>query len=103
MAAAVALAGAVIALLTRRGIARLSCVHEHDLEIIQLLARREGVARPLTGRPRVLAAVIGALVFLASRDWRGPGRADSRGAAGAFDACAGALMPALAGHWAAAG
>ena len=35
-----------------------------------MLARREGVDPVADRRPRVLAAVIGALVFLANKDWQ---------------------------------
>ena len=62
--------------------AYLRSVHDHDDEIIEVLARREGVDPAADRRPRVLAAVIGALVFLANKDWQacrhgkpgGPGR-----------------------------
>jgi hypothetical protein len=50
-------------------------------------------------RPRVLAAVIGTLVFLANRDSRDPDSLTPQALAEAFDAYADALMPALAGHW----
>lgn len=80
--------------------AHLRYVHEHDDEIIQVLAEREGVdaADP---RPRVLAAVIGSVVFLANRDWLAAGREDPEAMAAAFDRYADQLRPALAGHWAA--
>jgi AcrR family transcriptional regulator len=79
--------------------AYLSCVHEQDDEIIQLLARREGVDPAIDRRPRVLAAVIGTLVFLANRDSPGPDPLTPEAQAEAFDAYADSLMPALAGHW----
>ena len=80
--------------------AYLSAVHERDAEIIDLLARRAGVDPATDRRPRVLAAVIGALVFLANEDWQaGDGRLEAM--AEAFDAYADAVLPALAGHWAA--
>ncbi len=50
--------------------AYLRYVHDHDGEIIAVLARREGVDPATDRRPRVPAAVIGALVFLANRDWQ---------------------------------
>jgi hypothetical protein len=37
-----------------------------------VLARREGVDPVADRRPGVLAAVIGALVFLANKDWQAP-------------------------------
>jgi AcrR family transcriptional regulator len=78
--------------------AHLRAVHEQDAVIIGLLARREGVDPATDRRPRVLAAVIGAIAFLANRDWEaGDGTPDAMAAA--FDGYAGALMPAIAGHW----
>jgi AcrR family transcriptional regulator len=76
-------------------------VHDHDDEVIAVLARREGVDPATDRRPRVLAAVIGALVFLANRDWRAADGQDLDAIAAAFDAYADAVVPALAGHWAA--
>lgn len=65
----------------------------------KLLASREGVDAATDRRPRVLAAVIGAIAFLATRDWEA-GSGDPEAMAAAFDAYADALMPAIAGHWA---
>ena len=48
--------------------------HDHDDEIIEVLARREGVDPVADRRPRVLAAVIGAPVFLANKDWQSAGK-----------------------------
>jgi AcrR family transcriptional regulator len=79
--------------------AHLRYVHEHDDEIIQVLAEREGVPAS-DPRPRVLAAVIGSVVFLANRDWLAAGREDPEAMAAAFDRYADQLRPALAGHWA---
>ena len=76
-------------------------VHDHDDEVIAVLAQREGVDPATDRRPRVLAAVIGALVFLANRDWRAADGQDPDAIAAAFDAYADAVVPALAGHWAA--
>src|SRR5262252_9101412 len=45
--------------------AYLRYIHEHDEEVIAVLAQREGVDPATDLRPRLLAAVIGALVFLA--------------------------------------
>ena len=50
--------------------AYLRSVHDHDDEIIEVLARREGVDPVADRRPQVLAAVIGAMVFLANKDWQ---------------------------------
>jgi AcrR family transcriptional regulator len=78
--------------------ANLRYLHEHD-DLIGVLARREGVDPDTDPRPRVLAAVFGGLIFVATRDWRtrGTGSADEMMAA--FDAYAAQLGPALAGHW----
>ena len=79
--------------------AYLRSVHDHDDEIIEVLARREGVDPVADRRPRVLAAVIGALVFLANRDWRAAGSQSPQAMAAAFDAYASQVIPALSGHW----
>jgi hypothetical protein len=52
-------------------------------------------------RPRVLAAVIGAMVFLANKDWQASDTESPEDLAAAFDAYADAVIPALAGHWSA--
>jgi AcrR family transcriptional regulator len=80
--------------------AYLRYVHDHDDEIIEVLARREGVDPATDRRPRVLAAVIGALVFLANRDWRAGDNLSPEAMTAAFDAYADAVVPALSGHWA---
>ncbi len=79
--------------------AYLRSVHDHDDEIIEVLARREGVDPVADRRPRVLAAVIGALVFLANKDWQASDTESPEDLAAAFDAYADAVIPALAGHW----
>jgi AcrR family transcriptional regulator len=79
--------------------AQLRYTHEHEDEFIRVLAQREGVDPATDRRPRVLAAVIGALVFLANRDWRASGDPDPEAMAAAFDAYADALPATLAGHW----
>jgi AcrR family transcriptional regulator len=78
--------------------AHLRYVHEHDDEVIQVLAEREGVAAT-DPRPRVLAAVIGSVVFLANREWLAAGREEPEAMAAAFDRYADEVRPALAGHW----
>ncbi|HEX4059422.1 MAG TPA: TetR family transcriptional regulator [Streptosporangiaceae bacterium] len=78
--------------------AYLRAVHEHDDEIIEVFARREGVDPATDRRPRVLAAVIGAMTFLANEDWQASD-GDTDGRAAAFDAYTDALLPALSGHW----
>jgi MftR C-terminal domain len=79
--------------------AYLRSVHDHDDEIIEVLARREGVDPVADRRPRVLAAMIGALVFLANKDWQASDTESPEDLAAAFDAYADAVIPALAGHW----
>jgi AcrR family transcriptional regulator len=79
--------------------AYLRSVHDHDDEIIEVLARREGVDPVADRRPRVLAAVIGAMVFLANKDWQASDKESPEDLVAAFDAYADAVIPALAGHW----
>jgi hypothetical protein len=43
--------------------------------------------------------VIGALVFLADRDWRAGDNPDPEAMGATFDAYVDALVPALSGHW----
>jgi AcrR family transcriptional regulator len=78
--------------------AHLRYIHDHDDEIIQVLARREGLDPATDRRPRVLAAVIGSLVFLANRDWRAGDDQSPEAMSAAFDAYADEVIPALAGH-----
>jgi hypothetical protein len=79
--------------------AYLRFFHDHDDEIIAVLARREGVDPAADRRPRVLAAVIGALVFLANRDGQAGTTLGADEMTAAFDAYADQVRPALAGHW----
>jgi AcrR family transcriptional regulator len=79
--------------------AYLRYVHDHDDELTQILAQREGVDPVKDPRPRVLAAVIGALVFLANRDWRDGDDQSPEAMAAAFDAYADQVIPALTGRW----
>lgn len=78
--------------------AHLRYTHEHDDEIIRVLAGREGVD-PADRRPRVLAAVIGSLVFLANRDLRDEDDQGPDAIAATFDSYAEEVLPALTGHW----
>jgi AcrR family transcriptional regulator len=80
--------------------AYLRYVHDHDDELTQILAEREGIDPATDSRPRVLAAIIGALVFLANRDWRDGDDQSPEAMAAAFDAYAGQIIPALTGRWA---
>lgn len=79
--------------------ASLRYVHDHDAEIVGVLARREGVDPATDRRPRLLAAVIGAIIFLANQEWLEAGEAGPEAMAAAFDAYAELMTPALAGHW----
>jgi AcrR family transcriptional regulator len=78
--------------------AYLRYAHEHDDEIVRVLAGREGVDPETDLRPRIVAMVFGGLTFLANRDWRARGGGVTSMLA-AFDAFAGQLVPAVAGHW----
>jgi AcrR family transcriptional regulator len=79
--------------------AYLRYAHDQDDKIIEVLARREGVDPVADRRPRVLAAVIGALAFLADRDWRSGDNPEPDAMAANFDAYVNAVVPALSGHW----
>ncbi len=79
--------------------AHLRYIHDHDEEIISVLAQREGVDPATDRRPRLLAALIGTLVFLANRDCRAAGNQNPDAMTAAFDAYAGEIVPALTGHW----
>jgi AcrR family transcriptional regulator len=79
--------------------ANLRYLHEHDDAVIAALARREGVDPETDLRPRVVAAVFGGLLFVATRDWRTRGRAGADAMLEAFDAYVQQVGPALAGHW----
>lgn len=80
--------------------AYLRYVHDHDGEIIRVLAEREGVDPATDRRPQVLAAMIGALVFLANREWQAGSDRSPEAMSAAFDACADQATSALTGHWA---
>lgn len=73
--------------------------HEHEDEVVGVLARREGVDPAADRRPRLLAALIGAVIVLANHEWREQGAAGPEAMAAAFDAYADLMIPALAGHW----
>jgi len=79
--------------------AHLRYAHEHDDEIVRLLAAREGVDPETDLRPRIAATVFGGLTFLANRDWRARGGGSVTSMLAAFDAFADQLVPAVAGHW----
>jgi AcrR family transcriptional regulator len=79
--------------------AYLRYAHDQDGKIIEVLARREGVDPGTDRRPRVLAAVLGALVFLSDREWRAGDNPDPDAMAATFDAYVDAVIPALSGHW----
>jgi AcrR family transcriptional regulator len=79
--------------------ANLRYMHDHDDELVRVLAQREGVDPATDRRPRLLAAIFGAILFLADREWREQGSAGPEPLVAAFDAYAGHLTAALAGHW----
>ena len=79
--------------------AHLRYLHDHDDEIVRLLAQREGVDPEADLRPRIIAAVFGALASLATKDWRGRGGGSVASMLAAFDAYADQVAPALTGHW----
>jgi AcrR family transcriptional regulator len=73
--------------------------NDQDVELVRVLAEREGVD-PLTDlRPRLIATVFGGLVFTANKVWQAEGDGTVDAMIAAYDACAGQLAPALAGHW----
>jgi AcrR family transcriptional regulator len=79
--------------------ANLRYLHDHEDELVGVLARRERVDPATDRRPRLLAAMFGGLVFLADREWREAGAAGPEALVAAFDGYAGQLTAALAGHW----
>ena len=64
-----------------------------------MLAAREGVDPATDRRPRLLAALFGAVAFLASQEWRDQGCPGPEDLAATFDLYIGQLAPAVAGHW----
>ena len=73
--------------------------NDHDVELVRVLAEREGVD-PLTDlRPRLAATVFGGLVFTANKVWQAEGDGSVDAMMAAYEACASQLAPALAGHW----
>ena len=74
-------------------------LHDHEDDIVGVLAAREGVDPATDRRPRLLAAMFGAIGFLASREWREAGCPGPEAMAAAFDAYADQATAALSGHW----
>ena len=79
--------------------AYLRHVHDQDDGVVEVLARREGVDPATDRRPRLLATMIGTLVFLANRDRQAGEDQSAEAMSAAFDAYADAVIPALTGHW----
>lgn len=79
--------------------ALLRYMHDRDHEIVWVLAAREGVDPQTDRRPRLAVAAYGALVVAANREWRTGGDASVEAMLAAFEANAGELKSALAGHW----
>jgi AcrR family transcriptional regulator len=77
----------------------LRYIHDRDEEIVRVLAARASVDPGRDLRPRVLAALFGGLIFLATRAWRIEGSTTVEQMLAAFDRYAGQLTPALFGHW----
>ena len=79
--------------------ALLRYMHDRDQEIACMLAAREGVDPDTDRRPRLAVAVYTALVVAANREWRTGGDGTAEAMLAAFEANAGELKSALAGHW----
>jgi AcrR family transcriptional regulator len=79
--------------------AHLGARSDQDEELVRVLAEREGVDRLTDLRPRLAAAVFGGLAFTANQVWQADGDGSVDAMMAAYDACAGQLAPALAGHW----
>jgi AcrR family transcriptional regulator len=79
--------------------ALLRYMHDRDHEIAGMLAAREGVDPETDRRPRLAVAAYGALVVAANREWRTGSDASLEAMLAAFEANAGELKSALAGHW----
>jgi AcrR family transcriptional regulator len=77
----------------------LRYIHDRDDEIVRVLAVRAGVDPEADLRPRVLAAMFGGLIFLATRAWRVEGSTTVEQMLAAFDRYADQLTPALFGQW----
>jgi AcrR family transcriptional regulator len=77
----------------------LRYIHDRDEEIVRVLAARAGVDPGTDLRPRVLAAMFGGLIFLATHAWRVEGSTTVEQMLAAFDRYADQLTPALFGHW----
>jgi AcrR family transcriptional regulator len=79
--------------------AHLRARSDQDVELVRVLAEREGVD-PLTDlRPRIAATVFGGLVFTANQVWQAGGDGSVEAMLAAYDACAAQLPSTLAGHW----
>src|SRR5580692_7315924 len=72
----------------------LRYVHDHDEEIVRVLATRAGVDPDTDLRPWVLVAMFGGLIFLANRAWRVEGSTTCEQMLAAFDRYADQFAPA---------
>ena len=79
--------------------ANLGYLHEHQDELVRVLAAREGVDPVTDRRPQVLAAMFSAIALLASQEWREKGCPGPEVLAAAFDSYIDQALPALSGHW----
>lgn len=80
--------------------AYLRSAHEHADEIVQVLAKREGVDPATDLRPQIAATVFMSLVATATKRWKDDGcPAGAREILRVLDEALAQLGPALAGHW----
>ena len=79
--------------------ANLRYLHDHEAEIVGILAAREGVDPATDRRPRLLATMFGTIAFLASQEWREKGCPGPEVMTTAFDAYADQLTAGVTGHW----
>jgi AcrR family transcriptional regulator len=79
--------------------AHLRHMHDGDEEIARLLAQREGVDPATDLRPRCTATVFNSLLITANREWQTEGAGTVEAMLDTFDAYAGQVAAALAGHW----
>lgn len=77
----------------------LRYIHDRDEDVVAVLAARAGVDPDADPRPRVLVAMFGGLIFLATRAWRIEGSTTIEQMLAAFDRYADQLTPALFGQW----
>ena len=72
---------------------------DQEVELVRVLAEREGVDPLADLRPRIAATVFGGLIFTANQVWQAEGDGSVDAMMAAYETCARQLAPALAGHW----